>query len=321
MTHTAKKPQTLRLGTRGSRLALVQAEWTSARLRALGQPVELVEITTRADRDAAAPLSSFGGTGLFTKEIQRALLAGEVDFVVHSMKDLPTEPVAGLTLAAVPLRESVADAFVATKANSLEELAQGAVIGTGSLRRQAQLRHLRPDLRIVDVRGNVDTRLRKLDAGEFDALVLAEAGLRRLGAANRITQRLSPPTMLPAVGQGALAIECRTDDTATRQMLAQLDDAETRAAVLAERALLARLRGGCLAPVGAWGRMENGRLRLSAVVLSADGQRKLEAEDASVSADAERAEALGRTVAEALLAQGAGEIIAAARKPRRGESP
>jgi hydroxymethylbilane synthase len=299
----------------------VQAEWTAAQLRQRGHDVELVEITTRADRDVAAPLSSFGGTGLFTKEIQRALLAGGVDLVVHSMKDLPTEAVAGLTLSAVPPRESVADVLVSNRANTFDDLPRGAVVGTGSLRRQAQVRHLRPDLRIVDVRGNVDTRLRKLDAGEFDALVLAEAGLRRLGLADRIAQVLLPPMMLPAVGQGALAIECRAEDADTIAVVSQLDDMRTRACVLAERALLAHLRGGCLAPVGAWGRVENGHLQLSAVVLSADGQKKLAAQSAEASIEALCAEVLGRRVAEALLAQGASELIAAARQPQSGDRP
>jgi hydroxymethylbilane synthase len=178
----------------------------------------------------------------------------------------------------------------------------------------AQLRHVRPDLRIVDVRGNVDTRLGKLDAGEFDALVLAEAGLRRLGLAERIAEVLSPPVMLPAAGQGALAIECRAVDAGTIAVVSRLDDARARTSVVAERALLAHLRGGCLAPVGAWGRIENGRLDLSAVVLSADGQHKLAAQDTEASTDAVRAEALGQRVAEALLAQGADELIAAARR-------
>jgi hydroxymethylbilane synthase len=310
----------VRIGTRGSKLARWQADWTAARLKELGNAVEIIEIATRGDADSAAPINAFGGTGVFTKEIQRALLAGEVDMAVHSMKDLPTEPVEGLILAAVPPRESADDALVLRTGSSpqgdgpLSMLASGTLVGTGSLRRQALLRNARPDLRVVEVRGNVDTRLRKLNDGEFDALVLAEAGLKRLGLADRITRVLSPPVMLPAVGQGALAIESRTDDTRTRAALAQLNDDTTRASVLAERSLLAHLRGGCLAPIGASGRIENGQLHLSAVVVRADGAKRIDAHDIEKYTDCQHAEALGRRVAETLLAQGAAELIAASRQ-------
>lgn len=310
MIESRPQPRTLRLGTRGSELARWQAKWVAQALRQFGHSIELVEIKTRGDTDQSALVGDLG-TGVFTKEIQRALLADEVDLAVHSLKDLPTEPVVGLALAAVPPRESPADALVCRQAVSLESLTSGARIGTGSLRRQAQLRHFRPDLQVEHVRGNVDTRLRKLDDGQFDALVLAEAGLKRLGLAAWITQVLPWEIMLPAVGQGALGIECRTDDATARAVLAPLDDAATRAAVLAERALLAELRGGCLAPVGARGRVENGRLHLSAVVLSPDGTRRLDEED---SAPPEDAVALGRRVAVALVHQGAAELIAAARQ-------
>jgi hydroxymethylbilane synthase len=299
----------LRIGTRGSMLARWQAEWVAERLRERGHGVEIVEIATRGDAERASPIGDIG-TGVFTKEIQRALLAGEVDLAVHSLKDLPTEPVDGLQLAAVPPRASAADVLVARAAGSLDELPQRAGVGTGSIRRQAQLRHARPDLRIDGVRGNVDTRLAKLDAGEFDALVLAEAGLTRLGLADRIAQVLPFDVMLPAVGQGALGIECRADDAATSAALAALDDADSRAAVLAERALLAHLRGGCLAPVAAYGRIANGRLHLSAAVLSVDGAQRLSETDTSEPAEAD---ALGRRVAERLLARGAAELIAGAR--------
>jgi hydroxymethylbilane synthase len=270
---------------------------------------------------------------VFTREIQRSLLAGQVDVAVHSLKDLPTEAVAGLTLAAVPPRESPADVLVVrtvqrgampiTKHDGPGDLLPptlypllsfAARVGTGSLRRRAQLAHVRPDLRFVDVRGNVDTRLRKLDEGQFDALVLAEAGLARLGRADCISQILPPSLMMPAVGQGALALECRTDDIGTQTAIGPLDDATTRAAVLAERSLLAHLRGGCLAPIGAWGRVEAGRLVLSAVVLSADGARRLTADGSHTMADAADAESLGRSVADSLLAQGAADLIAAIRK-------
>jgi hydroxymethylbilane synthase len=325
--------RTLRLGTRGSQLARWQAEWVAGHLRRLGHAVELVEIATRGDVERARAIEEIGTRGVFTKEIQRALLAGDVDLGVHSLKDLPTEPVEGLTLGAVPPRESAADVLVLptdrrtdnsvrpTSATDrivrptelLAGLTRGARVGTGSLRRQAQLRHARPDLRIDDVRGNVDTRLRKLDDGQFDAIVLAEAGLRRLGLERRITKVLPFDVMLPAVGQGALAIECRADDEGTLSAIMPLEDAAARAAVTAERALLAHLRGGCMAPIGAWGWIENGVLQLSAVVLSVDGAQRLSAND---SAAAGESEALGRRVAEALLGQGAASLIAASRSPR-----
>src|SRR3954465_5516322 len=229
--------QGLRLGTRGSKLARWQAEWVAGELRRRGHAVELVEIATRGDVEPAAPIEDIGTRGVFTKEIQRALLAGSVDLGVHSLKDLPTEPVDGLVLAAVPERESPADVVVCAsalgarlrldpgdQANVLSSLPNEARIGTGSLRRQAQLLHVRPDLQVADVRGNVDTRLRKLDAGQFDAIVLAEAGLRRLGLADRATQVLPFEVMLPAVGQGALGIECRNDDVALREILTPLND-------------------------------------------------------------------------------------------------
>jgi hydroxymethylbilane synthase len=263
---------------------------------------------------------------VFTKEIQRALLAGAIHLAVHSLKDLPTEPVDGLMLAAVPPRESVADVLVLPAGSRGQEagnaerqslplsmLRHGARVGTGSLRRQAQLRHVRPDLQMMDIRGNVDTRLRKLDAGQVDAVVLAEAGLVRLGLAGRITEALPSEVMLPAVGQGALAIECRADDAATQRVVAALDDAATHAAVLAERALLAHLRGGCMAPVGARAWVDRNELQLSAVVLSSDGARRLAARDSAATTDRNSAEELGRRVAERLLADGAAELISAAR--------
>jgi hydroxymethylbilane synthase len=311
MTDPLSERPALRIGTRGSRLARWQADWVAERLRRLGQPAELLEISTHGDVQQAGPIEEIGAPGVFTKAIQRALLAGEVDVAVHSLKDLPTDSVDGLLLAVVPPREDPADVLVSNVAKSVAALPRGARVGTGSLRRQAQLRHLRPDLVIENVRGNVDTRLEKLDAGRFDALVLAKAGLARLGCAERITQVLLPEIMLPAVGQGALGIECRADDAATRAAVAALDDGATHAAVLSERALLAHLRGGCLAPVGAWGRFEGGVLHLSAVVLSSDGRQRLEANGSALPGDGE---ALGRRVAESLLAQGAAELIAAARR-------
>jgi hydroxymethylbilane synthase len=319
MSSSTTPAHVLRLGTRASKLARWQADWVADRLRQLGHAVGLVEITTRGDAERNSTIGDIG-TGVFTKEIQRALLAGNVDLAVHSLKDLPTEPVAGLVLAAVPARESASDVLVvgagsrAPGAGKYESplplLSHGARVGTGSVRRQAQLLYARPDLLVEGVRGNVDTRLAKLDAGEFDALVLAEAGLKRLGLASRITQVLPSDVMLPAVGQGALGIECRADDAKTQAALAALDDAATHAAVRAERALLAQLRGGCLAPVGANGRIIDGRLELSAVVLSADGRHRIAASDGADPADAV---ALGRRVAEALLSRGAAALIAGSR--------
>jgi hydroxymethylbilane synthase len=271
--------------------------------------VELVPITTQGDMKTG-PLGQIGGQGLFTKEIQRALLEGTIDLAVHSCKDLPTAAVEGLVIAAVPKRESTADVLVSNEADRIEGLPAGARVGTGSLRRKEQLLHLRPHLVIEDIRGNVETRLRKLDEGQYDAVVLAEAGLKRLGLASRIAHIIPASTMLPAVGQGALAIEARADDKATQTVLASLDDFETHQGVLAERTLLFELRAGCLAPVGAWCRVERGRLVLDAVVLSPDGRQRLVASSTTETADAIT---LGGRVAESLLVQGAANLIAASR--------
>jgi hydroxymethylbilane synthase len=334
MANAAVHPRTLRLGTRGSQLARWQADWVAGELRKFGHAIELIEIATHGDVDRARSIEQIGTQGVFTRAIQHALLSDDVDLAVHSLKDLPTDPVVGLVLAAVPQRESPADVLVGARGASSEErrvsglpaqrdahssllaphlslLPPAARIGTGSLRRQAQLRHSRPDLLITEVRGNVDTRLRKLDEGQFDAIVLAEAGLRRLGLQDRIRHVLPFDVMLPAVGQGALGIECRADDDATRTALSLLNDAATQAAVSAERALLHHLRGGCMAPVGALGLPEGSHLRLQAVVLSADGARRLAASD---SAPSDGAETLGRRVAESLIKQGAAELIAETRQ-------
>jgi len=303
----------LRLGTRASALARWQAEWVAARLTELGTPVELVPITTQGDVKTQ-PLGQIGGQGLFTKELQRALLDGQIDLAVHSLKDLPTASVEGLALAAVPVRESTADVLVSRAAETIEALPPAARIGTGSLRRKAQLLHVRPDLRVEDIRGNVDTRLAKLDGGQYDAIILAKAGLKRLGLAERTVNVIPQSLMLPAVGQGALGIECRADDSTTRQLLSPLDDAATHACVLAERSLLFALRGGCLAPVGALGRIENDRLLLDAVVLAGDGSKKVTAAGDAAPGDAV---ALGQRVAQLLLDQGAAELIAASRGGER----
>jgi hydroxymethylbilane synthase len=309
--------RTLRLGTRASKLARWQAEWVAGQLEQRGHAIELIEIATSGDLEQVVAVEAIGTRGVFTKEIQRALLREEVDLAVHSLKDLPTEPIEGLVLAAVPERESTADVIVlgsgergVRSVDLLRALPQGARIGTGSLRRQAQLRHVRPDVQVADVRGNVDTRLRKLDEGQFDAIVLAEAGLRRLGLADRISQVLPSDLMLPAVGQGALGIECRADDVNTREIVAELNDSATRAAVMAERALLERLRGGCMAPVGALGKVADDKLELAAVVLNADGSQRLTAIEVE---SPREAEALGVRVADRLLSQGAAELIASSR--------
>lgn len=297
-----------KLGTRGSPLARWQAEWVAARLGDVHVDVELVLITTKGDVKAG-PLGQIGGEGLFTKEIQRALLEREIDFAVHSLKDLPTTPVEGLTLAAVPPREENSDVLVSKLAKSVAELPPNARIGTGSLRRKSQLLHQRPDLQVLEIRGNVETRLRKLDDGEYDAIVLAEAGLKRLGLADRITAVLPRDAMLPAVGQGALGIEARADDKHTLAALKQIDDDATHQAVVAERTLLATLRAGCLAPVGAWARTIGGELVLEAVVVAPDGSQRIAVRDAAPPTDAA---ALGKRAAEQLLAQGAEAIIRSA---------
>jgi len=301
----------LLLGTRASALARWQAEWVASQLTRHGVDVELVLITTQGDAVQQGPIGAIGSSGVFTKELQRALLEGRINLAVHSLKDLPTDEVDGLVLAAVPERESPQDTLVSREGVKFADLRPGAVIGTGSLRRRAQLLHRRADLQMLDVRGNVDTRLRKLHEGQYDALILAEAGLKRLGLADHITEVLPPELMLPAVGQGALGIECRADDEVTRQALAPLDHPATHQSVLAERALLRTLRGGCLAPVGAWGRVAaDGRFSFDAAVLSHDGVSRLMV---SAAGDASDAVAIGRQAAEQLLDDGAAELIQASR--------
>ena len=299
----------LRIGTRSSALARWQAEWVSGRLTEAGVENELVFISTQGDVKSE-PLGQIGGQGLFTKEIQRALLDDRVDLAVHSLKDLPTEPIDGLTLGAVPPRERTGDALVCEKYSGLDELPAGARVGTGSARRKAQLLAARPDLEVLDIRGNVDTRLQKLDDGEYDAIILAEAGLVRLGKADRIRQLIPREIMLPAVGQGALGLETRAEDSATLDAVAGLDDAPSRAAVTAERSLLFHLRAGCLAPVGAWARIEDNQLALDSVVLTTDGSRRLQH---AQTGDPGKAAELGEAVAKVLIADGAAELIASSR--------
>ncbi|HET9654183.1 MAG TPA: hydroxymethylbilane synthase [Kineosporiaceae bacterium] len=311
---------TLRLGTRRSALATAQSGMVAAQIEAAsvlaGRPVrvELVEVTTHGDV-SGAPLSSFGGVGVFVSALRDALLEGRVDLAVHSLKDLPTAPCPGLTLAAVPLREDPRDALVSAEGLSLEELPAGARIGTGSPRRAAQLRAALPGVKIVDIRGNVDTRLRLVHDGELDAVVLAVSGLRRLGRDAEITQILQPTVMLPAPGQGALGIECRDGDAAVLAALAPLDHPATRAAVVAERALLATLEAGCAAPLGALAQVTTAPdatgelLGLQAVVADTDGVVVLRR---AGTAPVGRAEELGRRLAGELLEDGAARLVAEA---------
>ncbi len=306
----------LRLGTRASTLARWQAQWVAARLTAAGVQVELVLVTTRGDTVQRDPIGNLGSSGVFTKELQRALLDDRIDLAVHSLKDLPTDVVDGLVLAAVPEREDARDALISRDATLLDQLPQKATIGTGSLRRRAQLSHARADLQMRDIRGNVETRLQKLAAGQYDALVLALAGLKRLGLDAQITQILEPAILLPAVGQGALGIETRADDRTTHAVHERLDHGPSHQAVLAERMLLATLCGGCLAPVGAWARQEaDGQLRLDAVVLSADGRQRLAASGLAAPEEALR---LGADVAGRLIAQGASTLIQQSRETNVG---
>lgn len=304
----------IRIGTRGSPLARWQAEWVATRLCAAhpGLTVELVEIKTHGDRDRNSPLAMIGGAGLFTKEIQRALLDGRVEVAVHSLKDLPTQGPDEITLGAVPLREEVADALIAPVFKTLAALPEGAKVGTGSLRRRAQLLHLRPGLEVVDLRGNIETRLKQALEGRLDAVLLAEAGLRRLNLDSHVTERLAPPRFLPAVGQGALGIECRLTDHATLDLLAPLNDPATRHAVVAERRTLAELEGGCIIPLGAWARDANGLLVLTATVFDPDGREHV---TATLSGPLDDASELGRRVAHELCAHGAETLLRRVRRP------
>ena len=311
----------IRIATRGSRLARWQADWVAGRLRAAhpGRAVELIEIKTQGDRDRSSPLAAIGGAGVFTKEIQRAVLDGLADVAVHSLKDLPTRGPDALVLAAVPPREDVADALIAPVHKTLAGLPAGSRVGTSSLRRRAQILFVRPDLEVTTIRGNVETRLNQALDRTLDAVVLAWAGLHRLGLEGHVTQRLEPPDFLPAVGQGALGIECRGDDQATRGLLAVLDDADAHRAVIAERRALAELEGGCMIPMAAWARREtgaddpNGVLALDAVVFEPDGRRRIAS---SMRGPLDDPDALGRRVAEALRLEGADPLLAAFRQNR-----
>jgi len=290
------------IGSRGSQLALWQANWIAARLAELGHETRIEIIKTTGDKITDVPLAKVGTKGLFTKEIEEALLDGRIDLAIHSLKDLPTEVPAGLALAAVPEREDPRDAMVGAR---LSDLPGGAKVGTSSLRRAAQLRVVRPDLVIESVRGNLDTRVRKLDEGQYRAIVLATAGLTRLGWAHRIAEMLSPDIMCPAVGQGALAVETRAEGD-VRDICAALNHGPTHTAVTAERAVLAALGGGCQVPIGAHAVVEGSVLLLAGVVIAPDGSRAVRKNGQGAVADAEE---IGKRVGQALLEDGAREIL------------
>ncbi len=296
------------IGTRGSKLALWQADYIEQRLREEypGLSVTQKRVTTKGDRILDVPLAKIGGKGLFTKELEEEMLSGGIDLAVHSLKDMPAKVPDGLVIAAVTKRLDPGDALVSNRFSSFEELPKGARVGTSSLRRRAQLLCARPDLEMLDLRGNVNTRLRKLDEGEYDAIVLAVAGLKRLGFADRIRQVLPREMVLPAVGQGALAIETRADDTETREMLAFLCDDDTICCTEAERSFLARVEGGCQVPVGVYATAEGDGLVVEAVIASLDGQRFYRGNLKGTRKDAS---ALGKSLAEKLLDKGGAEIL------------
>jgi hydroxymethylbilane synthase len=318
-SETSRQSHPIRVGTRASLLARTQTGWVVDQLRSHGHAVEIVTISTQGDTRADVPIAAIGGDGVFVRELERALLERRIDAAVHSLKDLPTEETPGLAVACVPVRAMPFDVLVAREACTLESLPPGAVVGTSSVRRVAQVKSLRGDLVVRPIRGNVDTRLRRLDAGEYDCLILAGAGLERLGLASRITHVLRPEAFWPAVSQGALGIQIRVDDAGLRLALEPLDDPATHQAVRAERSCLAALAGGCLAPIGAWGhRSSDGGLELGGCVLEDFGDRvtKISATVRAVAVgDADRAvsrmpESLGQQLAAMLLAQGAEPMLA-----------
>ena len=296
------------IGTRGSKLALWQAEHIAGRIRERFPAIEvtLKKIVTTGDKILDVPLAKIGGKGLFTKELENAMLSGEIDLAVHSLKDMPTELPEGLMLAAITTRADASDAFVSLRYNSLDALPQGAKVGTSSLRRRAQILKYRPDLQTIDLRGNLDTRIKKLENQEMDAIILATAGLKRLGLEQYITQILPIEICLPAVGQGALAIETRQDDAEVLSVLEFLNDSETIAAVTAERAHLREVQGGCQVPVGVHGEVNGDQLLLEATILKIDGTREVREQ---ICGSCSEAEALGVKLAQQMLAAGGKEIL------------
>ena len=298
----------LRIATRESPLALWQAEHVAARLRAAHADldVELVPMTTQGDQLLSAPLAAVGGKGLFVKELEQAMLEGRADLAVHSMKDVPVQQPEGLALVCFLDGEDPRDAFVSNRYDALDALPQSAVVGTSSLRRQTQLRALRPDLQVRELRGNVGTRLRKLDEGQYDAILLAAAGLIRLGLGTRIRECFEPTRFLPAIGQGIVGIECRDDDAVTQRYLAALHDPVSELRLRAERAMNARLGGACQVPVAGHATIEGARLRLDGLVGAPDGSRQVRAQ---IEGDVADAAALGQTLAMRLLQSGARDIL------------
>lgn len=303
----------IRIATRSSKLALWQAEHIKALIESTsaGTTVEIIHVKTIGDQNQTDALREFGGQGVFTREVQVAVLDERTDIAVHSLKDLPTQESSGLALAGIPDRAPVFDAILLPEGSSLkglDDIPEGARIGTGSPRRQAQLLHHRPDLKMLEIRGNVDTRIRKLDEGEYDAIVLAEAGLRRLGLEDRISFLLSPPMIFPAVGQGAIGIECREDDERVRETLAKITNPEVLSATTAERSLLYELRAGCHAPLGCESRVDGDQISLTGVLLSLDGKTRLEE---TATGNLSNAKDVGAEVAAALVAAGGEKLLAA----------
>ena len=297
----------VRIGTRGSMLAKWQAEFVRKKiLEATGVDAEIVVIKTTGDKLQTASFAQIGGKGVFIKELEEALLSEEIDLAVHSVKDIPTEVPSRLCFPVICRREDIRDCLVAAKGESLFSLRKGARIGTSSLRRRSQVLHMRPDLDVRDLRGNVDTRLRKVESGEYDAILLAKAGLDRLGWSNRISEVLSPEVCMPAVGQGALGVQGRLKDHDLADALAPLDDFETRQCIVAERALLAALEGGCQVPLGAWARFERGELAIDSVVCSPDGAQHVRQR---LTGPPDQARELGQRVAQMFIGSGAREIL------------
>ncbi len=296
------------LATRKSKLALAQSNWVKKQVEKANPRcrVELLTVTTKGDRILDVPLAKVGGKGLFVKEIEEALIRGEADFAVHSLKDVPTELPEGLEVSIFPEREDNRDAFISNTVKGLEELKKGAVIGTSSLRRMAQLKRFRPDLNIESLRGNLDTRLKKLDDGLYDAIILAVAGLNRLGLSHRITGCIAVEIMLPAIGQGALGIEFRSGDEETRKALLPLHHEPTRLQVEAERAFLERLEGGCQVPIGAMALIKGDRLELQGFVADENGKRFIRR---SISGNVHDARNLGLALADGILSEGGKEIL------------
>jgi len=304
----------LRIGSRGSILARWQAEFVRKQLFQLtGVEAEIIVIKTSGDKMQQSPLTQIGGKRIFIKELEEALLEESIDLAVHSVKDIPTQTPGRLHFPAVCRRDDVRDCLISHTGTLLANLKQGARVGTGSLRRQAQIRHYRPDLDFRDLRGNVDTRLRKVESGEYDAIVLSKAGLDRLGWSQKITESLSTEISLPAVGQGAIAIQSRVSDRDADEILSKLDDLETRTAIIAERALLSALQGGCQVPLGAWARMERAELVMEAVVCSVDGAQYVREK---ATAPPDQAARLGEHLARVLAEGGARSILEEVQRAR-----